>query len=379
MKKIQKIFIFFIIFFLLFSNLAFAKTLKDCTNIPSAEYNEMLLKNNVKNNFKNQEINQKYIFLNYSEEFDKVLISQNENTKINPASVTKVLTSILAIENLDINEKIKIINKDTVLPQNYVSVPLIVGETVSIDQLLHYTMIPSCNDAAKTLERILNEKTEGFLPLTKKLLNKLDMKDTNITNSYGLADKNHYTTANDLLKLTKYCLKNPIFKDLVNNSYINIPSYGGRAFQKRQNTNLYLIDSNFKRKDILGVKTGYNELSGYFLVSYKNDELSKSKNNKIITIVGNLPSENLRYSVSNSLYSNSSFLINLKRVDEKRKKLEKEEKERLEKERIVKEKQLKKEKIIKLLKIFIFTILFLIFIKIIFKPYKNSNMKKHKK
>lgn len=371
-NKIYKIFTLTFLFMYFFINTSFAKNILDTITIPNEEFIEILNNNDVQNiELKKMEIDPNYIILSYSEELDKIIFAQNEKVKINPASITKILTAILAIENLNLNENITITNEDIKLPPNYVSVPVIPSEKISIKNLISYTLIPSCNDAAKVLERTLNENTSGFLKLTNDLFKKLDIKDSNVTNSFGLADNNHFFTANDILKLTKYALKNEIFKKIVKESFIEIPKFQNREYSKRNSTNLFLLNGPFYRDDILGVKTGYNEISGYFLVSYKLDENSKNKNNKIINIVGNLPTENDRYTISNNLYYNDSKIINLLITEKNRIESEKFENKL---KQVVQKNSINKNKY-KTIVVFFCTLIFIIFF---LKPRKKTKRKRSK-
>lgn len=293
--------IFSILFFILNKNI-YAKTLKETIN----EYNFEFNKNNL--DFLNDNIDDSEIFITYSLKENNIILMQNENVKINPASITKIVPCILAIKNLDLNKKIQVTQDDTEIPNRYVKVPLIPGETFTVEELLHFALIPSCNDATKVLARALNDEKSSYDEKVKELFKNLNMENTNFTNSYGYADPNHYTTLSDLVKLTKYALNDKVFLSIISKSYVNIPPYENRTQNIKKTTNKYLLDGKFKDPNIFGVKTGYNDLSKYCLVSAKNIVV-RNKPDEIICIVANQDIEENRYNLSNKLYSYTEQLL----------------------------------------------------------------------
>lgn len=364
-NNISKILIFFLIIFMLFSSLNFAHAanLSNGAIFSLEEYNDLIVKNNLENiPTKDLEIDEKYIFLTYSEKLDKNIYEFNNDIKFNPASITKVVTAILAIENLDLNSNLVITNEDTILPHNYIALPIIEGESISINQLLKYTLIPSCNDAAKALERAISEKGIPYKDKVNELFEKLEMNDTHFTSSYGYEDKNHYTTANDLLKLAKYVMKNDAFKEIIKNSSVEVPAYGIRPYSIKKSTNLFLENQSYYRKDVIGLKTGVNPLGGYCFISVKND----LKNNLTINILGKLNTENERYIISNILFDNSDKYINAYETNIKRMEFDKKQEEL----RIQKEKEENLRKLKEKIKNYIIIFISLVFILFMFKKKK---------
>lgn len=361
---------FLICFFNIFS-ISYGLNISDISNFSNDEYLKKVSNNNIENsNLEDEEILEKYIFLTYNEKLDKEIYKKNENEKFNPASITKVVTAILAIENLDLNSKITITKDMLNIPSGYVSVPLIEGEKVSVLTLLEYALIPSCNDASLALEIALNSSQKPYLDLASNLFKKLNMNDSNFTNSYGYADPNHYTTASDLLKLSKYVIQNETFLNIISKNQVNSPIYLTRPYSIKESTNKFLVNGPYNREDVFGLKTGFNELGGYCFISVnKNPD-----GNKTINILGKLDRENQRYLYSNILFNNSLKIETAEIKEKERVELEHkkyiEEMERLKREKINEY----KEKI----KVFLVSI-FLIYILYKFlKPNKNKNKNKNR-
>lgn len=284
------------------TNTSYAKAVKETINDYNLEFNTENL------DFLDDYLDDHNVFLTYSLKENNVILMQNENMRINPASITKIVPCILAIKNLDLNESVQILESDTVLPKDYIKVPLIPGEYMTVNELLHFALIPSCNDASKALARLLNDNNSTYEEKVKKLFEELNMQDTNFTNSYGFADPNHYTTANDLAKLTRYVLNDDIFLSIISKKHVNVPPYASRPANILNTTNKYLLDGPFKNADIFGVKTGYNNLSKYCFISAKNIIVRNSPD-KIICIVANLNNEDDRYYLSNKLYLYTEHLL----------------------------------------------------------------------
>ncbi|MBO5179008.1 MAG: D-alanyl-D-alanine carboxypeptidase, partial [Clostridia bacterium] len=134
-----------------------------------------------------------------------------------PASTTKILTAILALENCDIYDEV------TASYAAIMSVPvggshaaIQVGETLTVKELLQALLICSGNDAANVLAEHIGGSMESFATMMNTRAKELGCQNTNFVNSSGLHDDNHYTTAYDLAILYKYAIDNfPEFNEIV--------------------------------------------------------------------------------------------------------------------------------------------------------------------
>jgi len=192
----------------------------------------------------------------------RLIYSKDENKLLRPASLTKIMTSILAIESGKMNSIV------TITPEMKRVEPTIadfqVGEKFYLKDLVHAALIKSANDAANSIAIYLGKGNKQlFVNIMNIKAKKLGMTRTNFTNPCGFDLGNHTTTAKDLLTLTEYAIKNPEF-----NSIVRLNKYEFRAL----NTNKeYVVHSSNKLlKDdpyVIGVKTGYTNKAGACLIA----------------------------------------------------------------------------------------------------------------
>ncbi len=190
------------------------------------------------------------------------LYSKNANEKLPMASTTKIITALTVIENCEDLDKVITIPKSATLVEGS-SIYLKPDEELTIRQLLYGLMLQSGNDSAATLALEVGGSLEDFADLMNETAKKFGATNSSFVTPHGLDDKNHYTTASDLAKITAYALKNPTFKEIVSTKSYNIPAtnkYGAR----------YLINKNKLLSGLdgcVGVKTGYTSKAGRCLVT----------------------------------------------------------------------------------------------------------------
>ena len=149
----------------------------------------------------------------YNTKENKVVYEKNSKEKISIASLTKITTGIVAIENIkDLDEKITITNDDFkgLYEANAALAGFRVGEEVTYRDLLYGLMLPSGAEAARALERNVAGSEEAFIKLMNNKAKELKLENTHYANPTGLDDPNHYSTANDVLTVFKYALSNAI-------------------------------------------------------------------------------------------------------------------------------------------------------------------------
>lgn len=215
----------------------------------------------------------------YMENLDTgiVVYDKNSTKKIYPASVTKIMTCILALEYID-NLDTEIITVEPYMLEEFMNLPYSYSnaglrnyeEFKAID-LLYALMLPSASDAANTLAAHVGDGSiDRFIDMMNEKAAELGMKDTHFTNPHGLHNPEHYTTAYDLSLLTKYAIKNEKFMDIVETSTYSFTT------NKRPQTQ-YITTTNFLQDNarypnlyldyIQGVKTGTTDEAGSCLVS----------------------------------------------------------------------------------------------------------------
>lgn len=198
-----------------------------------------------------------------------VLYSKNENDKRYPASTTKILTAILAIENCNLNDKVTVTNSTvSSIPAGYSTANLLEGEILTVKELLSVFLVHSANDAGYALAEHISGSIQNFSVLMNKKAKSLGCKNTNFTNPSGLHDENHYTTAYDLSLIAKYCMENSIFRKFVSMKTCTIPATNKSNIRTYKNTNQLLNKSSkYYLKDCIGIKTGFTTEAQNCLIS----------------------------------------------------------------------------------------------------------------
>lgn len=202
-------------------------------------------------------------------ESGNVLYSHNGTNKIYPASTTKILTCILAIENLKLTDT-TIVSNNVVLstPIGSSIMGVKAGELYTIEELLYGLMLPSGNDAALVVAEAVSGSTEKFVELMNEKVKSLGCKNTHFVNPHGFHDDNHYSTAYDMSIIFKYCLNNETFKKIIETTEIEVKAANSDNTLKLVNSNR-LQNKNYPDiyyEYIKGGKTGYTiEARGTFI------------------------------------------------------------------------------------------------------------------
>ncbi len=233
----------------------------------------------------------------------QILYSKNENQKMYPASTTKILTAIIAIENCNLNDIVSV-KKSSIssIPSGYSSAYLSENEEININDLLTVFLVHSANDAGYVLAEHISGSIENFSILMNKKAKELGCTNSNFINPSGIHDENHYSSAYDLSLIAKYCMNNNIFRNIVKMRNCTISATNRFDVRKYSNTNdLINPSSKYYLKDCIGIKTGFTSEAKNCLIS------CCSKNNlELICIVLGASStekgESARYIDSHTLY-----------------------------------------------------------------------------
>lgn len=212
---------------------------------------------------------------------EKALFSKNPYEKLPMASLTKIMTAIITLESPKKDNKYIVSSADLV-GEN--AMGLTIGEALSLEELFYGLILPSGNDAAETLaSNYLGGRTK-FIEAMNNKAKSLGLSNTNFTNPSGLeGDGAQYTTAYDLLVMTRNVMKFPLFQKVVATVEYRIPyAEFHKEFYLYNETNLLTSYPGVK-----GVKTGFTDEAGFCLVTYLDYE-----GHEIIGII--LGSENRR-------------------------------------------------------------------------------------
>lgn len=200
-----------------------------------------------------------------------VLYSKNSSKIMYPASTTKIMTAILAIENCDLTEKATVSqNAVSLVPSGYTNAKLVPGEKLSVEDLLYALMLNSANEAANVLAEHVSGSIDKFVVLMNEKAKELGCKSTNFLNANGMHNENHYTTAEDLAIIANYCMENETFKKIVSTYTYELPTTELYTNNDRIMTNTNALinpKSQYYYEYAIGVKTGFTTQAGNCLVS----------------------------------------------------------------------------------------------------------------
>ena len=205
---------------------------------------------------------------------NKVLYSKNEDTKMFPASTTKIMTAIITLENCSLDEQATASFDAVNIPEGYATADIKIGETFTVEQLLEMLLVHSANDAANVLAEHVGGSLESFVSIMNTKANELGLTNTHFTNAYGLQDDNHYTTARDLATIMKYCLQNENFRRICGLASCAIPATNMSEPRTYSSTNQLVIAGNNNYYPYVTTgKTGFTSDAKHCLVSsaYNND------------------------------------------------------------------------------------------------------------
>ncbi|MBQ8131227.1 MAG: D-alanyl-D-alanine carboxypeptidase [Bacilli bacterium] len=218
----------------------------------------------------------------------RVLYQSNAKEKKLIASITKIMTAIITIENINLDKKITV--GEEVLKSYGTNTYIEVGEELRVIDLLYGLILRSGNDAAMTLAKSVSSSEEDFISLMNQKAEEIGMKNTHFENPHGLDEESeNYSTAYDYILLSRYAYQNKIYKEIA----------GTKKYRLKTNKKSYIwynrnkLLSNYKY--CTGGKNGYTPSAGKTLVT------TASKNGLNLTIVTlNDPSS---YDTHESLYN----------------------------------------------------------------------------
>ena len=226
---------------------------------------------------------------------DEVLYELDPDSQIYPASMTKIMTAIIAFDllkknKLSLDDKFTISENAWRLSQaGYSSMFIMINDQVSVENLLKGIIIASGNDACVALAEGIAGSESNFADMMNVKAIEIGMTSTNFTNSSGINDPDNVSTARDIAIMSKYLIKNyPIFYELFAEKTFTWDRTGGEPI-KQGNRNPLL----YKNVGVDGVKTGYLAVEKYSLAS-----TMKKRDRRLIAVASGFNTKNLRSSES---------------------------------------------------------------------------------
>jgi serine-type D-Ala-D-Ala carboxypeptidase (penicillin-binding protein 5/6) len=232
----------------------------------------------------------------------KILIQKDMNKQLYPASTTKILTAIIAIEKLDLSSTLTASRSAVMsIPSGYSNAGIKVGESLNVNDLLEMFLIHSANEVGYIFAEEISGNIENFANLMNQKATELGCINTHFTNPSGIHDINHYSTAYDMALIARYCMKNETFRNIVNKKSCKFSAtdlYPEERYFK--NTNSLLDPSNrYYYEYAIGIKTGFTTQAKNFI--------SKKLSSKKMYIINNINIihiiiKNLLFIIFNNLF-----------------------------------------------------------------------------
>ncbi len=189
----------------------------------------------------------------------RVLLEKNATRRLPPASLTKIMTALVALESAPLQQVIKIDSRALV---HQSSLKFQAGEEFLLRDLLTAMLVASANDACEAIAWHIGGDDKRFVAMMNERARKLGLKNTHFANPCGFDAPGHYSTAADLAKLTEQALQVPVFSMMVRTLVRDITSVDGKRQVLLRTTNELLLDP-----DVNGVKTGYTSKAGRCLIA----------------------------------------------------------------------------------------------------------------
>ena len=232
-----------------------------------------------------------------------VVYSKNAFERLYPASTTKVMTAIIALEEGNLSDQVTV-TEDAVITEAGASLCGIKpGDVITMQDLLYGLMMPSGNDAANAIAVHMYGSIDAFADRMNVRARELGATGTHFMNPSGLTDENHYTTAYDLYLMFNEAMKLPLFREIIaEDSYTaNYQNGAGEAVSKTWTVGNWYQKGERETPagvSVLGGKTGTTQAAGYCLIMASND----SQDKEYISVV-------LKSDSRPSLYDNMTNII----------------------------------------------------------------------
>ena len=219
-----------------------------------------------------------------------VLYSRNADMQLEMASTTKMMTAILVLESLSLDQKVKVPAAAAGMTGSVLGLKQ--GETFTVEQLLYMMLVPSANDAACTLAIAQAGSVQAFVAEMNDRAAKMGLKNAHFENAWGIHADGHYSSARDLSAIATVAMQNATFRKIVSTKEFTVPLAGGIKNRLIKTSNELMRDNDW----VDGIKTGSTPYAGYCLVS------TASKDGlRLICVVLDAKDENTREAESKSL------------------------------------------------------------------------------
>ncbi len=202
---------------------------------------------------------------------DSIVYEHNADQRLYPASLTKIMTCLLALEHGNLSDVITVdgsLLED--MDEDASAVGLQDGELMTLEELLYCVMVPSANDASIVVAAHIGGSVEQFVEMMNQKATDLGCTGTHFVNPDGLHDDEHYTTARDMYIITKAALESETFRAICGTAVHELPETNTSSKEMLYTTNYFLstiLTPDYYWEKVSGVKTGFTTPAGRCLVS----------------------------------------------------------------------------------------------------------------
>jgi len=235
----------------------------------------------------------------YDAETGTFLLGKSPDTPLPPASITKVMTVLLAFEKLDMQETITVTREMyESIPEDYVRIGLVEGEEITVEEAISASIVKSANDAAMALAIYMGGTVEGFSEMMNARAVELGCNATNFTNPYGFADPLHVTSAHDMALIMAEAIKHESYQKISMLASYTMPPTNKRLEPLTlKNGNKFISTSTYTYDKYIGGKTGFTDLSGHTITA-----VAQSNHRTLVAVILGASSSNVRYENLISLF-----------------------------------------------------------------------------
>ncbi len=206
----------------------------------------------------------------------EAIYARNVHEKMFPASLTKVMTALVALENGRLEQILTASTAVNINESGAQLCGLVKGDTMTLDQALRIMLVNSANDAALLIAENIGGSVEGFVDMMNEKAHELGATNTHFVNPHGLTDPEHYTTAYDLYLIFNEAIKHETFNEIIHMTSYQTIYYDRNSKEKnfnKQTTNLFLRGEKQAPTGVtvIGGKTGTTNAAGHCLILLSRD------------------------------------------------------------------------------------------------------------
>ncbi len=201
------------------------------------------------------------------------IFEKNADTPMFPASTTKILTIMIALQNSAPEDMVTVNPSALMVPEDGSMVGLVAGETLTMDALLKATFVASGNDGANVIAEHVAGSQEAFVRLMNETAYQLGATNSHFNNAHGYHDENHYSTARDMAIITKAAMEIPEFREIAKLYTYVLPGVGpdGKQRKRLNSYSRFILNPDVDEGKnyypyAIGVKTGQHSQAGYCFV-----------------------------------------------------------------------------------------------------------------